>query len=498
MALAPKLQQKQAQGLTMTPQLQQAIKLLAMTNLELQLFVEEQLQSNPLLERGTGTENRRGENVPEGKPDEAGPEELQLGEASPVALEALDVSAETLEPDSAPSDLPSSGGEIDWSRAGNGGSFNPSSGLDRLENTAAQKTLKQVLSEQLVIAFPSGQERLIGAHLIDQVDENGYLHASLSEMAERLGVEQTQLETILAKLQTFEPCGVMARSLSECLRLQLREKGELDGPMQRLLDNLELLARHDMQGLSKCCGLDREALGVYVKRLKALAPKPGLAYGSDVAQAVAPDVFVRARPDGGWAVELNTETLPQILVNARYYAEVCSSAKDEKVKSYMSECAQNASWLVKSLDQRARTILKVASEIVRHQDAFFAYGVNHLRPLTLKTIAEAIDMHESTVSRVTANKYMATSRGLFEMKYFFSNSISASDGGEGHSAESVKHKIKILISEETTANSVLSDEKIVRLLRDQGIDLARRTVAKYREMLGIPSSVARRRILKNK
>ncbi len=498
MALAPKLQQKQAQGLTMTPQLQQAIKLLAMTNLELQLFVEEQLESNPLLERGTGTENRRGEETPEIKPDEGSAQELQLSEVSSAAIEALDVAADVLEPESSPSELPSTGGDIDWSKAGSGGSFNASSGYDKLANTTAEKTLKQHLSEQLAMAFSSDTERMIGAYLIDQVDENGYLQTDLTEMTHRLGLKDGQIEEVLKTLQGFEPSGVMARSLSECLALQLRDQNRLDPPMQALLDNLELLARHDLDTLASVCSLDREALGAYIKRLKALAPKPGLAYGSDVAQAVEPDVFVRGRPDGGWSVELNAETLPRVLVNARYYTEVCSASQDEDVKTYMTECAQNASWLVKSLDQRARTILKVASEIVRQQDGFFAYGVNHLRPLTLKTIAEAIDMHESTVSRVTSQKYMATSRGLFELKYFFSTSIASVDGGEAHSAESVKNKIKILISEETSPQTVMSDEKIVRLLRDQGIDLARRTVAKYREMLGIPSSVQRRRILKNK
>ena len=239
-------------------------------------------------------------------------------------------------------------------------------------------------------------------------------------------------------------------------------------------------------------------LGTYTSRLRALAPKPGLAFGTDTSGVVEPDVFIHERPDGGWTVELNSETLPRVLVNSRYYTEVVGGTKDEKVKSYMSECAQNASWLVKSLDQRARTILKVASEIVKLQDGFFAYGVDHLRPLNLKTVADAIEMHESTVSRVTSNKYVAATRGTFELKYFFTAAIAATDGGEAYSAEAVRHRIKILIEEEREPKNVLSDDKLVGLLQNQGIDIARRTVAKYRESLNIPSSVQRRRILKNK
>ncbi len=506
MALSPKLQQKQALGLTMTPQLQQAIKLLAMTNLELQAFVEEQLESNPLLERGTGLENRRGEEADRSSSDMGETSELDLAAPSLIAAEALDIARETLAEDASPAErqvekqqeAPSVGGEIEWSRAGSGGSFSGTRDYDPGANQAGELSLREHLNQQLAICNLSTGARLIGAYLIDQVDENGYLREDLDELATRLGVETAQIESVLTTLQTFEPTGVMARSLSECLGLQLREKHELDAPMQILLDHLEMLAAQDLTGLAKICGLSKERLGHYIARLKALSPKPGLAYGSDITGYVEPDVLVRERPDGGWSVELNTDTLPHVLVNTRYYAEVCGQTNDLKVKSYMSECAQNANWLVKSLDQRARTILKVASEIVKQQDGFFVHGVNHLRPLNLKTIAEAIDMHESTVSRVTSNKYLSTTRGTFELKYFFTAAIPSLGGGEAHSAEAVRHKIKILISEEKQAQDVLSDDKIVKLLLDQGIDIARRTVAKYRESLGIASSVQRRRILKNK
>lgn len=322
------------------------------------------------------------------------------------------------------------------------------------------------------------------------------MRGELVEIADNLGVSENRVFSVVTQLQTFEPTGVFARSLSECLTLQLRDAGALDTAMQALVDNLELLAKHDLTELMKLCEVDKEALMERIKRLKSLAPKPGLAYGGEMAAAIEPDVFIRETPQGGWAVELNSDTLPRVLVDNRYYNEIAALGGDEQTKEFMSECHANANWLVKSLDQRARTILKVASEIVKQQDGFFAYGIDHMRPLNLKTVADAIEMHESTVSRVTSNKFMSTPRGMFELKYFFGASIPSLGGGEAHSAEAVRHKIKILIDEET-AESIKSDDKLVTLLRDQGIYIARRTVAKYREALGIPSSVERRRIFKH-
>jgi RNA polymerase sigma-54 factor len=502
MALSPQLTLKQGQTLAMTPQLQQAIKLLTLSNIELSVFVEEQLESNPLLERGTGTENRRAEEIAgnDGNAD-TGLNELNLEVPNADASEAMDASASMLDADATATDLapnaPSVGGEIDWSKAGSGGSFSSGGEYDIMANTAKELTLGEHLNAQLALAVHDERERMIGSNLIDYVDENGYLRADLADIAERLGVDLVRVQSVLSVLQTFEPTGVFARSLQECLTLQLHERGEFNENWEVLLDNLELLAKHDLPRLSKVCGLDKSVLTDYIAHLRTLAPKPGLAYGDSAAGVVEPDVFVRERPDGSWSVELNTETLPRVLVNSRYYAEICTKTADETVKTYMTECQQNASWLVKSLDQRARTIVKVASEIVKQQDGFFAYGVDHLRPLNLRMVADAIEMHESTVSRVTSNKFMATPRGTFELKYFFTASIASSDGGEAHSAEAVRHKIKILINEETDVKSVLSDDKLVELLRVQGIDIARRTVAKYRESLGIPSSVQRRRIMRS-
>jgi RNA polymerase sigma-54 factor len=333
---------------------------------------------------------------------------------------------------------------------------------------------------------------MIGQYLIDMVDEAGYLAGDLQTVAQKLGAPMAEVEAVLAIVQGFDPAGVCARDLNECLTLQLRERDRLDPAMQALVENLPMLANRQLAALKKICGVDDEDLADMIGEIRRLNPKPGLALGSVMVQSVIPDVFVRPGPDGGWLVELNSETLPKVLVNQSYYAKISKTTRSDSEKSYLTECFQTATWLVRALDQRARTILKVSSEIVRQQDSFFALGVQHLRPLNLKTVADAISMHESTVSRVTANKYMATSRGIFELKYFFTSSISASDGGEAHSAEAVRHRIRVLIDAETPSD-VLSDDTIVDRLREAGIDIARRTVAKYREAMRIPSSVQRRR-----
>jgi RNA polymerase sigma-54 factor len=297
-------------------------------------------------------------------------------------------------------------------------------------------------------------------------------------------------------VQGFEPVGVAARDVRECLMLQLKDRDRCDPAMMALLDNLDLLARRDLAALRKLCGVDDEDLRDMIAEIRALTPRPGAAFGGEPAQPVAPDVFVREGPGGLWNVELNTDTLPRLLVDQRYHARIAGGARSEQDKVFVTDCLASANWLIKSLDQRAKTILKVASEIVRQQDGFLAFGVEHLRPLNLKTVAEAIGMHESTVSRVTSNKYMATPRGLFEMKFFFTSSIASTSGGEAHSAESVRHRIKQMIEAERAEADVLSDDRIVEILKEGGIDIARRTVAKYREALRIPSSVERRRMLK--
>jgi RNA polymerase sigma-54 factor len=357
---------------------------------------------------------------------------------------------------------------------------------------SAEQTLADHLSEQLALAITDPVRRMIGQYLIDFVDEAGYLTADLAAIADKLGTSVEQVEAVLAILQTFDPAGVCARNLTECLALQLKERNRLDPAMRALIERIDLLAKRELATLRKICGVNDEDLADMIGEIRQLNPKPGLAFGSTLVQPIVADVFVRPAPDGSFIVELNSDTLPKVLVNQIYYTQVTKSVKNDKEKSYLADCLQTATWLIRALDQRAKTILKVSEEIVRQQDGFFVHGVQHLRPLNLKTVADAIGMHESTVSRVTANKYMATNRGIFELKYFFTSAIASTSGGDAHSAEAVRHRIKQLIDAET-GDDVLSDDTIVEKLKSAGIDIARRTVAKYREAMRIPSSVQRRR-----
>ncbi|MGY6628207.1 MAG: RNA polymerase factor sigma-54 [Oceanicaulis sp.] len=496
--LGHRLEARQGQGLVMTPQLQQAIKLLQLNNMELAEFVEAELERNPLLEREERNDTVGDEvSGPADVTDTAPGAELSF-DTPERATEAIDADTEAMYSDSK-ADMAGAepaGGAIDWSRAGAGGGGRfDGEDYDAAANSAREKTLREHLHDQLADLVLAASDRMIAAHLIDLADEDGYFRAELDETAQRLGVTRSETEAVLDRLQQFEPCGVMARSLQECLALQLKERDRLDPAMAALVDNLPLLAKHDYAALKAACGVDGEDLEDMIAELKRLTPKPGLGFGADGARSVEPDVTVRERPDGTWAVELNTDTLPRVLMNNRYAAQISRGARSDQEKQFITECAQNASWLVKSLDQRARTILKVASEIVRQQDAFLVKGVAWLRPLNLKTVADAVGMHESTVSRVTSNKYVATPRGLFELKYFFTSSIASADGGEAYSAEAVRFRIKAMIDSET-ADQVMSDDAIVERLLADGVDIARRTVAKYREAMNIPSSVQRRRIMK--
>jgi RNA polymerase sigma-54 factor len=498
MALAAKLELRQGQGLVITPQLQQAIKLLQLSNIELEAFVETELEKNPLLQRDER----------EHEPEEAPVVEAASAEAVADAAAAADIDAhhDDVYGDASPGERHSgeageagptaigeAGGAIDWSRAGRGGSELTE---DMEQGLAMALTLTDYLEAQAALAGFDPTERVVASSLIDAVDDGGYLRADLWEMAERLGCGLDRIESVLGRLHGFEPVGVFARDVRECLMLQLKDKNRYDPAMAALLDNLELLARRDLQALKRACGVDDEDLKDMIAELRGLTPRPGAAFGGEPAAPIVPDVFVREGEGGLWRVELNTDTLPRLLVDQRYHAVVSGQARTDHEKVFVSDCMAQASWLIRSLDQRAKTILKVASEIVRQQDGFLAFGVEHLRPLNLRTVADAIGMHESTVSRVTSNKYLATPRGVFEMKFFFTSAIASSEGGEAHSAESVRHKIKQLIDAESVADKVLSDDAIVDILKEAGVDIARRTVAKYREALRIPSSVERRRILR--
>jgi RNA polymerase sigma-54 factor len=503
MAIAPRMEMRQGQQLVLTPQLQRAIKLLQLSNLELSAFVEAELERNPLLERderGDAADAAVSREPLDEAPlahslDEARSEAwLDLSEPRGDAAAVLDTAPENVYPDTAPIDVDPQLGAAGWSSLhqhmnGSSGGGEPAN----LEDYATSDvSLKEHLAEQLAVAIVGPVERLIGQYLIDLVDEAGYVAADLAALADRLGCAASHVEEVLSILQTFDPPGVCARNLAECLALQLKDRNRYDPQIAALLDNLPLLASHDLARLRKAVGCDMEDLTEMISEIKQLCPKPGLTFGTVELQPVIPDVSVRAAQDGSWIVELNAETLPRVLVDRSYYTRVSKGAARPKDKEYLVDCLQTANWLVKSLDQRARTILRVSEEIVRQQDAFLTLGVRYLRPLNLKTVADAISMHESTVSRVTSNKYIATPRGIFELKYFFTSSIPAAGTGEAHSSEAVRHRIRELIDAEAP-QAVLSDDTIVERLACDGIEIARRTVAKYREAMRIPSSVQRRR-----
>jgi RNA polymerase sigma-54 factor len=502
MALAQKLLLRQAQALVMTPQLMQAIKLLQLSHLDLAAYVDGELERNPLLERPADEVSDREDaeaNADTSPPAEEGPAGADWMDnrlESRQSIEArLDTDLNNVFPDDGapgPAATPESalGAYSDWAAVGAGGRHDGEYNLEAF--ATAETTLAGHLAEQVSLTFTDPIERMVAQYLVDLVDDAGYLPGDVADAAERLGAPPAQIEQVLARLQTFDPPGVCARNLAECLAIQLRELNRLDPAMEALLGRLELVAKRDFSALRKICGVDEEDLAEMIGEIKSLNPKPGLAFSSVLVQPIVPDVFVRKSADGGWTVELNHDTLPKVLVNQIYYAKVSKTAKNDTEKSYLAECLQTATWLVRALDQRAKTILKVASEIVRQQEAFFMSGVQYLRPLNLKAVADAIGMHESTVSRVTANKYMAAARGTFEMKFFFTSAIASADGGEAHSAEAVRYRIKQLVDAET-AQGIMSDDAIVEHLRRAGINIARRTVAKYREAMRIPSSVQRRR-----
>jgi RNA polymerase sigma-54 factor len=492
MAMTPRLEFRQSQTLTLTPQLMQSIRLLQLSHLELNDFVDTELLRNPLLEREEGGPDDADMAEPAERAVEMSAYEDTVAQGDRIKdadqiAEGYDTAVENVFPDAGP---PEHGHMTGPDR---NGSFEGGEAPDMDQYIASRPRLSDHLEAQAHMLLRTPADRLIALHLIDGLNEAGYLVVELEAVAVLLGAELEDVEAVLEALQTCDPPGIFARNVAECLSIQLRERDRLDPIMQKLIANLHLLAEHNMPALLKAVGCDREDLSDMLAELRLLDPKPGLAFDSTPVEAVVPDVFVRNGPDGGWQIELNTEVLPRVLVNRVYYATVTKKARDAAEKTFLSDCLNTANWLTKSLDQRAQTITRVAAEIVRQQDGFLTHGVAHLRPMTLKTVAEAIDMHESTVSRVTSNKYMATPRGLYEMKYFFTTAISSSDGGVDHSAEAVRHRIRQLIDAEP-ASDILSDDTIAELLRkEQGIDVARRTVAKYREGMNIPSSVIRRR-----
>ncbi|NTF40697.1 RNA polymerase sigma-54 factor [Rhizobium sp. AC27/96] len=505
MALSANLFLRQSQSLVMTPQLMQSIQLLQMTHFELTQFIGQEVEKNPLLEFASNDEDMGSHGDRETKDDSfesTGDSRDETFDSSDLASDwyenentgnadrlnnELDTNFSDVFPDDGSPQRADAPELLSQWKSMPGGEAGESFDLD--DFVAGQVSLRDHLNEQIPFSLPAMGDRLIAQHLVDQLDDAGYLRADLNETVERLGSAIGDVERVLATLQLLDPPGIFARSLSECLEIQLRQKDRFDPAMERLIENLELLARRDFASLKRLCGVDEEDLLDMMAEIRQLNPKPGSCFETSVSEAIMPDIVVRPSTDGSWLVELNPDALPRVLVSQSYFASVSKTSQDH---AFLSECLQNANWLTRSLDQRAKTIMKVASEIVRQQDAFLIHGVDHLRPLNLKTVADAIKMHESTVSRVTSNKYMLTPRGMFELKYFFTVSISAVEGGDGHSAEAVRHKIRLLISGESP-DAVLSDDDIVDTLKGGGIELARRTVAKYREAMNIPSSVQRRR-----
>ena len=492
MALAPRLDLRQSQSLVMTPQLQQAIKLLTLSNLELESFISDEVEKNPLLD--TGEISTESGEAPDGEilsePGAQGSDEI-LSSGPSESESTLDMQGDT---DSFSSNsLSESDGALDGQLGLNGASSGSETGGEApdFENMlTVEITLTDHLMDQAG-AVLSGMDLFVAQHIIDQIDECGYLQADLLELAQRLNVGLVDVERILGVVQTLDPVGVGARDLAECLVLQAKDADRYDPAMARLIDNLDLLAKGALPQLKRICGVDDEDLMDMISELRNYDPKPGCKIGGGAVQSVVPDVFIAERANR-WIIEVNSATLPKVLVNRSYYSELKDGAQDKQSKEWLNECLADANWLVKALDQRQRTIVKVATEIVKQQEEFFRKGVAHLRPLTLKNVAEQIEMHESTVSRVTSNKYLSCSRGTFELKYFFTSGIQSSTGGEAASAEAVKSHIKSLIDNEDP-KKILSDDKLVALLKDKGFDIARRTVAKYREALGMGSSVQRRR-----
>jgi len=478
MSLAPKLILGQRQALVMTPQLQQAIKLLQLNQLELAQFVETELEQNPLL---TAEESKEESDAPSGE--------------TSAASDQHDENAEVFDPrdedgaavESAAAETP--GDSVDWGAGGrlDGEEFDP------LQSVGQAQTLREHVLAQIGLEFTDAAERLIALDLAGLLDAAGYIEIDLDEVAMRLGVSGEAVAAVLRRLQRFEPAGIFARSLSECLALQLAERNRLDPAMQALLDNLDLVAKRDFTPLMRRCGVDGEDLAQMLGELRQLDPKPGQRFEAPVAQTLVPDLYLRAGPKNSWIIELNNEVLPRVLVDRQYHATLLRGARDRSAREFITEKLQSASWLVKALDQRANTILRVAREIVRQQEGFFRRGVSGLRPLVLRDIAIAVELHESTISRVTTNKFIATPRGIFELKYFFTSSLPAVNAaGDSVTSEAVRDRIRALIEGEPPGMP-LSDDRIVSLLHKEGVAIARRTVAKYRDALGIPSSAQRRR-----
>lgn len=493
MALGPRLDLRQSQQLVMTPQLQQAIKLLAASNLEIETFIGDALEANPLLDTGSLSREADG---PSSEPDDIPREEFTsdqlIAQGQGEGDAPLDIDAGALDSDRDTGDGATLR-DAEWgSVGGGGGDFNELPGIEATR--AAEITLAEHIDAQIGGLACNPREAFVARHIAGLLDDAGYLSADLREVAYDLGVDMDCIEDALEVVQMCDPTGVGARSLAECLILQAREANRYDPCMAALINNLDLVAKGEVARLKRLCKVDDDDFADMLRELRGFNPKPGLAFAPSPDEAIVPDVLLTPKDDGGWDIALNEDTLPRLVVNRAYFVELSGGAPSPETRGWLKEKLADAHWLIRALDQRQKTILKTAAEIVKQQDGFFRRGVSELRPLTLREVAEQIDMHESTVSRVTSNKYLWCERGTFELKYFFTSGVGSADG-EGASSESIKARIKALTDAEDP-KKVLSDQKLADVLNSEGFDLARRTVAKYREAIGIGSSAQRRRAKK--
>ena len=499
---------RQSQSLVMTQALQQSIKLLQLSAVELQEFIDAEIEKNPLLSReeNDGPVAEADDSATDTGTNDSEPSS-EATETAELTVSDNDFSvSSSLDDESYANDYSDEGASRltagSYEGTGSGGAFGEASEGPDIEGASANdKTLREFLLEQIHMDITDPVQALIAEKLVDLLDDAGYLREDTRILAETLGATRQEIDLVIAKLQQFEPVGVFARSLTECLRLQLADMNRLDPVMETLLDNLEMIGRGEIAALRKKCRADEEDFTEMLADIRRCNPKPGNGFAREEPQAVIPDVVVR-RGRGNdisahWLIELNPDALPRVLINRQYTTEVNARPSDKEAKKFVSEQMANANWLIKALDSRAQTILKVSQEIVKQQEMFLLHGIRFLKPLVLKDIALAVGMHESTISRVTTAKYMATPRGTLELKFFFNASINASAGQNDFSSKTVQYYIKDIVEAED-AKKILSDDAIVTLLKDKNIDVARRTVTKYREEMNIPSSVVRRRLKQGK
>lgn len=489
MAITPKLEIKQSQSLLMTPQLRQAINLLQMSNLELSSVIEQELASNPLLEREDDFLNQ--DNEKEQTIDD------YASETEDNVDTPLDIDIDnTFDDDGSDCEGYETANDYDWQDYAKNKDkrHSPEEDYDFFEQKlSSTKSLYQHLSEQIQISLADTKEKIIAFRLMSFLDESGYFRGDTKKIAAILHTEESNVTKVLNKLKEFEPSGIFAENLAECIAFQLKEKDRLDIKMQTLLQNLDLLGKREYKRLQKKLNVDEDDLKEMILNIQSTNPKPALEYEQKETDYIIPDVFVRRNKYGEYYVELNSRSLPRVLIDQRYYKEIKrQSEKNKEAKKYLKTQSGSASFLIRALRQRADTILRISEEIVKTQRDFFENGIESLKPMALKDIAEAVEMHESTVSRVTANKYMHTPLGIFELKYFFSSAAGSYSGEDNQSTTAIKHKIKQMIENEDP-KKILSDDKISELLAREGLKVARRTVAKYRESLKIAPSSERKR-----